>query len=177
MKQLFLILILIGSLNFLYGQELNMMVMDTVLHREVLVGNATREALQTGEFAPYYSKEYSAYRPDSVIIHELAGDIHQYTFTIVMGTWCSDSREQVPRFYKILDELGVKDDRITLIAVNRSKKAGSIDISALDIERVPTFIIYRDGKEVGRIIETPVKSLEEDLLNIILKSQKPLEEK
>jgi len=173
MKQLFPILILISSLNFLYGQELNMTVMDTVLHRQVLVGYATREALQTGEFAPYYTKEYSAYRPDSVIIHELDGYIHPYTFTIVMGTWCSDSREQVPRFYKILDELVVKDGRITLIAVNRSKKAGPVDISALNIERVPTFIIYKDGKEDGRIIETPVKSLEKDLLDIIQKSQEP----
>jgi len=47
-----------------------------------------------------------------------------------------------------------------------------MDISALKIERVPTFIVYDGIKELGRIIETPAETLEEDLLMIL--SAKPL---
>ena len=39
----------------------------------------------------------------------------------------------------------------------------------MNIERVPTFIIYRGEKEIGRIVETPKKSLERDLWNIVKK--------
>lgn len=35
------------------------------------------------------------------------------------------------------------------------------------IFKVATFIVEKDGKEIGRIIERPVESLEKDLLNIV----------
>jgi hypothetical protein len=55
-----------------------------------------------------------------------------------------------------------------MIAVDSKKQASGLDITAYDIERVPTFIIYKEGKEIGRIIETPVQSLEADLQKILL---------
>ena len=36
-----------------------------------------------------------------------------------------------------------------------------------NIEKAPTFIVYINGQERGRIIETPQKSVEEDLIDII----------
>jgi hypothetical protein len=40
-------------------------------------------------------------------------------------------------------------------------------VEELKVERVPTFIFYRDGKEIGRIIENPKTSLIEDFLEIV----------
>ena len=37
----------------------------------------------------------------------------------------------------------------------------------MNIHHVPTFILYQNGIEVNRIIETPVESLEKDLIAII----------
>ncbi len=93
-----------------------------------------------------------------------------YTIKIVMGTWCSDSRREVPRFYKLLDELKLVDEEITLINVDRMKKVPEINMDDLNILLVPTFIIYRGGKEIGRIVETPIETLEKDLLNILSNS-------
>jgi len=84
-----------------------------------------------------------------------------------MGTWCSDSRREVPNFYKILDKLNYPDNKITLINVDRKKNGIEIDVSKLNIELVPTFIVYRNNTEIGRIIETPNESLERDLLKIL----------
>ncbi len=83
-----------------------------------------------------------------------------------MGTWCSDSRREVPRFKKILDLLNYPAEKVKIFAVNRDKKIEKEDISGLRIEFVPTFIFYSDGKETGRIVETPYKSLEADMLKI-----------
>ena len=40
-------------------------------------------------------------------------------------------------------------------------------MTCLGIQRVPTFIIYKNNIESGRIIETPKTSLEQDLVNIL----------
>ncbi len=87
--------------------------------------------------------------------------------TIVLGTWCHDSQEQVPRFYRIMDEAKIADDVISVICVDGNKTGGELDIERLGIELVPTFIFYRKGEELGRIIETPEVSLEADMWEII----------
>jgi uncharacterized protein (DUF1015 family) len=48
--------------------------------------------------------------------------------------------------------------------VDRTK---TVEKMELEIEKVPTFIVYRNGEEIGRIIETPIKSMEEDLYEIL----------
>lgn len=85
-----------------------------------------------------------------------------------MGTWCGDSRDWVPRFYKIMDMAGFNYKNLTLICVDRERKAGKLDISTLKIDRVPTFIVYKKKKETGRIVEVPSDLLEKDLLNYII---------
>ena len=84
-----------------------------------------------------------------------------------MGTWCGDSRREVPRFYKIIDNLNFDENKITVINVNRKMEAKGIDVQSLEISRIPTFIFCINNKELGRIIETPKKSLEKDLMGII----------
>ena len=86
---------------------------------------------------------------------------------IVFGTWCSDSRREVPRFLKILDELKFDQNNLTMICVNRDKEADSTEVKDLDILFVPTFIIYRNNAELGRIIEEPKTTLEGDLKKIL----------
>jgi hypothetical protein len=85
----------------------------------------------------------------------------------VFGSWCSDSREQLPRFFRVLDAAGYPSERLMLLAVDRSKTAHGIDASRLRIERVPTFIFYHNGRELGRIVETPLETLEADIAAIL----------
>ncbi|MCB1223379.1 MAG: hypothetical protein KDK21_05555, partial [Mesotoga sp.] len=89
------------------------------------------------------------------------------TITIVLGTWCSDSRREVPRFMKIIDLWGFPREKIRFIGVDINKIAPLEEYSGLDIERVPTFIFFEKKIEKGRIIEVPVTSLEQDTENIL----------
>ena len=84
-----------------------------------------------------------------------------------MGTWCSDSQREVPRFFKILDQLAFNFNNITLIGVNRAKQADNTEVNELNIELVPTIIFFIDGKEIGRIIESPEENLEKDMVKIL----------
>ena len=135
----------------------------------ILIGECNRDAFTMEPFMEWYDIEYEEYTPDQTIIEKLKKDINNVSrIKIVMGSWCSDSQREVPRFYRIMDEAGIPDEKVELISVNRDKMVPGIDISALKIERVPTFIFYDGIKEQGRIIETPVETLEEDLLRILV---------
>ncbi len=79
----------------------------------------------------------------------------------------ADSRREVPRFFKIIDEIQFPQERIKIFGVDRKKESSEGDIAALNIELVPTFIFYVNEKEIGRIIETPEVSLEGDMLKIL----------
>jgi thiol-disulfide isomerase/thioredoxin len=91
---------------------------------------------------------------------------------IVLGTWCPDSRREVPRFMRILKEIDFPADRVSLIGVDNMKFAPIDNYDKLGIERVPTFIFYKNNIEAGRIIENPATSLEQDMLNILARNEK-----
>lgn len=134
---------------------------------DYLVGKVIRNEIQKGEFASYFYSEYRQYNPKQDIISSLKNGIYNKSIIIVLGTWCHDSKEQVPRFFKVLDQLDYNTGEVEIICVDREKTAGSLDISHLNLERVPTFIICSGHMELGRIIETPKLSMEEDLLKIL----------
>src|SRR5450759_2157508 len=92
----------------------------------------------------------------------------------VMGTWCPDSRREVPRFMRVLNAWQFPEATVTFIGVDDAKLSPVGEYMKLDILRVPTFIIYKNNIEAGRIIENPATSLEQDMVNILtgMKSNK-----
>ncbi len=116
----------------------------------------------------WYVSGYRDYHPDQAFMEELReADISDMTITIVLGTWCPDSRREVPGFMKIIDLWGFPEEKIRFIGVDIDKVAPLQDYMELGIERVPTFIFYKNNSEKGRIIEVPVTSLEQDTRNIL----------
>jgi thiol-disulfide isomerase/thioredoxin len=92
-------------------------------------------------------------------------------FLVFFGSWCSDSKREVPRFMKIADLAGVPAERIRLHGLDRSKKSPDGFADPYSIVRVPTFIVLRGGREEGRIVERPLGTLEGDLLTILARQQ------
>ena len=92
-----------------------------------------------------------------------------------LGTWCGDSKKEIPRFYKVLETTKFPENQLQVIAVNRTKDAykqsPNHEEKGLNIHRVPTFIFYKNGKEVNRIVEHPKETLERDMLNIVTKNK------
>jgi len=165
MHKILLILFFVGSI--LTAQEKNKIQIDDKSGKPILIGICDREAFSDSNFALWFNSGHKLYSPEEAIIDSIRNHNSEFTITIVMGTWCSDSRREVPNFYKLLDMLKFPENKITLINIDRKKDAIYTDISKLNIELVPTFIIYKNGKEIGRIIETPIQSLEKDLLKIL----------
>ncbi|MCF8302441.1 MAG: thioredoxin family protein [Bacteroidales bacterium] len=127
------------------------------------VGECTLQELQEGVFYQEFKREYADYDLNEYLVSKIDPLIQQTDIVIVLGTWCSDSKREVPRFIKILEHANYPFERLEMICVDRNKETGDISIESLNIEYVPTFILYSKGKEIGRIIESPEQSLEEDL--------------
>jgi hypothetical protein len=152
----------------LSAQQINQRVTDEKSHTDIIIGKCTLEGLLSTEFAVSYDEYYKGYQPNEEILASLKDSIQKVSCTIILGTWCGDSKEQVPRFFKILDMLAYPYDQINMIAVDRDKNTPEMNVKDYyKIEKVPTFIFYRGDREIGRIIETPAETLEKDLFEII----------
>lgn len=152
------------------ASALNMTAQNT--DGKMPLGTIDREMLEQNEpYASWFTKEYDSYSVDSKALKGCAPQSHfqDYRVIIVLGTWCEDSRREVPRFYKILDHLLFPSMYTRIILVDKNKKDDKDKTEKLKIEYVPTFIVTdRNGKEIGRIVEKPKKSLESDLCVLMM---------
>ena len=133
----------------------------------MLIGKISSFHLKEAPYAEWFVEGYDAYAINDAVNDDLRAFLKGVHIKTFMGTWCSDSQKQVPHFYKILDELSFPIEDSELIAMDLEKVTPDQLEDGLNIQRVPTFIIYRDKKEIGRIVEYPIVSLEEDLLAIL----------
>ncbi len=137
----------------------------------MLLGRCERNALQQAPFSSWFSSNYDAYVVDSFTCTFIKPLLANKTITLFMGTWCGDSKREVPRILKMLDCCGFPAEKITLIMVSNApdayKQSPQHEEAGKNIIRVPTILIHENGKEVGRIVETPITSLEKDMLAIL----------
>ncbi|TYQ00134.1 thiol-disulfide isomerase/thioredoxin [Tenacibaculum adriaticum] len=134
-----------------------------------LIGIATKESFKQEPYgSEWFNDFYEYYETDKKVITALKSKLDGVTIKGFMGTWCGDSQREIPNLYKTLDEVGFNYINLELVTVDRKKKAKGLE-KGYDVVRVPTFIFYKDGKELGRFVEHTVNgaSLEYDILQIV----------
>lgn len=151
---------------------------ETTNDGKMLLGHQTKDQLLKAPYSEWYSPEHADYAIDQKALAELKKEkLNSYNMVLVMGTWCEDSHREVPRLFKILEATGFPDAKLTMIAVNRKYEAPGGEEGPYNIQRVPTIIVQKYGKEIGRIIETPTSGyLERDLLEIIKKDNSSIKD-
>jgi len=146
---------------------LNQSVHDKKSSSRMLIGLSNRQGLQQDPFSGWFNKEYGAYVLNQEAVQGIKNYSKNLSIKLFMGTWCKDSRREVPRIYRILDEIDLVGPRLTLINLDRKKSSPGKEEVGLNVHHVPTVILYKNGNEIGRIIEYPVQSLEEDMVAIL----------
>ena len=141
-----------------------------------LIGPLSREAWSA--FAPELAPEAASYEPSPDVVAALSALDRDLRVVCVLGTWCSDSRREVPRFWKVMEACGLAAESLEMLAVGRADDPAALAWeesrgvapgyrARYGVELVPTFIVYEGGLELGRIVETPAVSLEADLAAIL----------
>lgn len=144
---------------------------ETQDNGKMLLGRQSKDQFLKEPYSEWYNEEYNNYQIDNNLLSELKkSKLASYQIIAILGTWCHDSHRDFPRMMKILESLKVPDNKITIIAVNRKKESPDGEETLYNVQKVPTFIIKKYGKEIGRIVENPQNgSLEQDLLDILNK--------
>lgn len=142
----------------------------------ILVGQINHEAWQMESYKYWFDHEYQAYDLDEATLSNLNFSEKGLSVKVFLGTWCSDSQREVPRLYKILDYLAFDKAQLDVVGLDnhpdRYKQSPLGEEKVWNIEYVPTIIILKEGVEIGRIVESPVVSLEKDLLEILLRPER-----
>ncbi len=133
----------------------------------MLKGQVDDAILTDFENNSWYSEGKSSYEADPKIVNEIAKNINDYEVYAFGGTWCPDTRALLPKFMAVVQAAELAPERLTIFAVDHQKNALNVEREMFDIERVPTFIFYKNNNEKGRIVESVEGSIEKAILEII----------
>lgn len=132
----------------------------------ILIGEVSLD--QVKQFTTlWFEEEYDRYRPNQSEINEIAELIKGKNLVLFMGTWCEDSQREVPAIFKVLDAANFDTSSVKIIAINEPKSEPKKWIEQYTITYVPALIFLENEKEMNRIIEFPIATLEKDMLSIL----------
>ncbi len=137
----------------IYGQTMEQITKDKILAKD-----------------KEWQEKYDKYAPAADMISALKSKLgDDLKITVYLGLWCPDSRNNVPPFLKIMDLLGTGAAVQYFDVPRKASRDVKYYVEDLKVERVPTFIFYREGKEIGRIVERPKTGMIEDFMEIMFK--------
>lgn len=132
-----------------------------------LIGITSITDFQQKPYQVWFQRNFDNYTLDKKTSKKLKKALKNVTIKAFMGTWCGDSRRETPKFYKLLELAEFDLKNLEMITVNRAKRTPDNLQRGFDIIRVPTFIFYKNDKEIGRYVEYARESLEKDILKIL----------
>lgn len=120
---------------------------------KVLRGLIDKSIIQNDTAFKWYNSSQGYYNPDTATVNTFERAKGKYQFVVFAGTWCEDTQFILPKFFKLQEKSGIPDEAITLFGVNREKNSLGNIAKAFNVTLIPTFIVMKDGKEVGRVVE------------------------
>jgi thiol-disulfide isomerase/thioredoxin len=132
---------------------------------EMLIGEITKKELY--KECPLFKENADAYVPDRAAVAAIKRIKDRIDIVMFLGTWCGDSQRESPKLLKLLDAAGNSKISLTMLGVDTAKDEGKGLSRKYNIERVPTILFMKNGKELGRIIENPKDTMETDFLAIV----------
>lgn len=123
-------------------------------NEKVLQGIISREIIEADTTFKWFPTNYKYAQPDANAVEIFKNNKSKFKLIVFGGTWCEDTQNLLPLFYKLLDKSEFPKKKLTLVGVDRQKQSGN-DLSAkYKITNVPAFIVLgADGQEVGRVVE------------------------
>jgi len=147
----------------------------------MLVGTVRVADLRREPFSRWFDDGYQGYEARPAALAQIAAAVQAdstLAIEVFFGTWCGDSRRELPRLMRILDDAGLPASRVALYALSDNPGVFKMTPGGreheLFVHRTPTIALLRDGVELGRIVEKPATTVEEDLAAILAGSPAPV---
>lgn len=120
---------------------------------KVLKGLLSRSDIASDTSFKWFAENMKYGSADAAAVVAFQRNAGKFQMIIFAGTWCEDSQILLPVFYRLADKSGFPDSSITLIGVDRDKKTLYNLHKVFNAISTPTFIVMKDGKELGRVVE------------------------
>jgi thiol-disulfide isomerase/thioredoxin len=118
----------------------------------------------------WMQKGVKDYQPDSAALLFLQKNLAQYDIIVMMGTWCGDTKDLLPKFYKTLQMANYPMLQLTMYGLNRKKEALNHEEQLYKVTNIPVFILFKNHREIGRITESVQTSIEKELVKLMKKN-------
>lgn len=159
MKKIFLALSLLAA-TAAFAQEPEVS-RDAENGSKVLKGFIPVETLASDTAFGWYASGIKSFTPNAEALAALRAHKDSVYLLAFGGTWCDDTKQVLPKMLATFQAAGVPADHVTILGVDRQKQTIQHLSQAFHITNVPTFIVLRNGKEVGRIVEYGTTGLPE----------------
>jgi len=137
--------------------------------QKIITGRFSSSLLEADSSFDWYAKNFASFTPDSASVVFLSSAAKDIRFIVIGGTWCGDTKRELPKFFKTASLAHIPEANIELYGVDRSKRNREGVTEKYHVTNVPTFILLSDGKEIGRIVEHSEGGIEFDLVYLLQK--------
>jgi thiol-disulfide isomerase/thioredoxin len=151
MKQIFTLFIAFFAATSLFAQQAE--VTKDANGTKIIKGFMTQKDLSADADFAWYAENQKGFNPDANAVNAFTQAKDSVHFLVFGGTWCGDTKNLLPKFFALTDAAAFPQDRITMLGVDRSKKTLHHLTEAFNVTRVPTIIVLKNGKEIGRVVE------------------------
>jgi hypothetical protein len=152
MKKLLITILAVGGMYMAGFAQNQYQVLSERPNEKTYKGIISREVL-TADSSLKWMNDSRNFAGDKNAVEGLRKNKDSIQLLVFLGTWCEDSQVIIPKFFSITDAAGFPQEKISLIGVDRNKTTLSHLTEALGIINVPTIMVMKNGKEVGRVVE------------------------
>ena len=129
---------------------------ETVMNgdEKILKGYINRAAIENDTTFAWFKTNMNYGQADAAAVEAFRDKADKFSMIVFGGTWCGDTQNLLPVFYRLVDKSGYPESKITLIGVDRTKQAIDDLHVKYNVTNVPTFIVIKpEGQEAGRVVE------------------------
>lgn len=150
------------------SQDCYQTLTDSIGKQKILKGVISEKILREESSFGWMKTDISSYNPNPSLVKMIQSQKDSIHWLVFAGTWCEDSQFILPRFFKLLNVAGISSEKLSLIGVDRKKTTLGFLHAGFHIDRVPTIIILKKGKETGRVVEYGrYGNIDQDILEIV----------
>jgi len=120
---------------------------------KVLKGLLRRADIENDTSFAWFKQNMQLGKANTAAVDAFKRNGSKFQVVVFFGTWCEDSQNLVPVFYRLVDKSGYPENNISLIGADRAKTTLDNLHKSFNITNVPTFIVMKDGKEYARVVE------------------------
>lgn len=130
-----------------------------------LVGEVSLDRLRA--LKPDYVYTASLYTPDPRVIAAIRSVRTPTEIAVFFATWCVTCKHHLPEFMKVMEEAANPGFEVRYYGVSEDYLEPKEAMRKYRNSAVPAFIVLQNGREIGRIEDDPLDSVELDLAHIL----------